>query len=195
MLYFDVHIAGESCVCDCSPQDRQIGSQGPNAVLTDCRTNLPHHAAGAGDVAKSSSSGSNLRLQSLLGLRPLTGKLSRVAFECNSSLDHELAFGWVEGSTDRHRQCETIQQLRVKRTLLRVHTAKKYKLRWMGDAQAFTFHNMNPAGNSVQQSVAQMCREKIHFIDIKHAAMCLGKQSRLEDRITLQGAREIKPPK
>src|SRR5487761_1071495 len=102
MVYFDAGIAGKSCICDCSPSHRQIGPHGSNAMVADDGTDVSHHVAGTGDVAERCSSVNNLRLQMLLSLGPLTGKSNRVAFECNSSLHYELAFGWVEWRTDRH---------------------------------------------------------------------------------------------
>jgi hypothetical protein len=85
----------------------------------------------------------------------------------------------VDGET------EPVQQLRAQFALFGIHRADQYEpgLVGVGDAVAFDMHPSHRSG--VEQHVDQMIVQQIDLVDVKHATVCTGQQSRRECVLTV----------
>ena len=82
-------------------------------------------------------------------------------------------------------EAEPVQQLRAQLALFRVHGADQHEtgLVAVRDAVAFDVHPAHRGG--VEQHVDQVVVQQVDLVDVQHAAVCAGQQSRREGVLTV----------
>ncbi|KJU75381.1 hypothetical protein N619_21875 [Ectopseudomonas oleovorans] len=99
---------------------------------------------------------------------------------------HDLgAFGRLRLAIEGQVEAEAIEQLRAQLAFLDVHGADQHEVRGMPMGDTVTLDVVDPAGGGIEQQVDQMIGQQVDLIDIQHAAIGPGQQTRGKLRAAL----------
>jgi len=116
--------------------------------------------------------------QYFLLLRPIACKLCSIALEGDPALHDRLPFDdRIQRRGDVYGERKAVKQLWPQQALFRVHRAKQDELCGMRCAKTFSFDHIHAARCGIEESVAEMRRQKIDFIDIQDSTMRFGEQA------------------